>query len=81
MLDKIKTATEAMFTTYNPYQNGIYGTDLVFAAKTMREVREALEHDQDFATDVARRQFQAVMYETRRIAEILREREQPDELL
>jgi len=75
MLDKIKTATEAMFTVYNPYQNGIYGTDLVFAAKTMREVREALEHDKDFATDVARRQFQAVMYETRRIAEIMRGRE------
>ena len=66
---------DPMFNAYSPYLAGIDGTALIFAARTLREVREALDRGAGFRTDTASRSLGNALVEADRIREILKQRE------
>ena len=68
------TDAEVMFRVHNPYRNGIDSVGLSFAHRTMREVREALEHGAQFRGAVGKEELAAILRECAEIKKLLKAR-------
>ena len=74
MLHKIESAREIMFNAHSPYHDGIDGMNLVFAAKVLRDVREALEHGVGFRPGAAESSLGRALKDADQIQELLKQR-------
>ena len=79
MIDKIDAMKEkaeyAMFRAHNPFASGIDGIDLIFAARTIFEIRQALEFSTPILTDTARSKIAEILIDAHTIRRLQRKTE------
>lgn len=66
---------EQTFRIWGEYAGGIDAFNLLFAARTLRDVLEALEHNRDFKSDCAVRAMEDCLAHAERIRTLLDHRE------